>query len=120
MDTELTGSSIKMTASFWATPVILGLLYTLVIALTCANMILHMLLTQFTQYGLRGNPIHVQTISQNILTHPNEILDKSVTSKIETRLFARTNSYDQPTLSPVFPINEHPHIQHLQKRSHSF
>jgi hypothetical protein len=94
LDNELTGSSTKMTASFWATPVILGNLYTLAIALTCANMIVHMLLTQFTQYGLGGNPVHVQTIGQNILTHPNEILDKSVTSKIETILFARTNSFN--------------------------
>lgn len=94
-----------MTTSFWATPVILGHLYTIVIAVTCANMILHMLLTQFTQYGLGDNPMHVQTISQNILTHPNAILDKSVTSKIETLLFARANSFNQATFSPVFPIN---------------
>jgi hypothetical protein len=86
-----------MTASFWATSVILGHLYTFIIALTHANMILHMLLTQFTQYGLGGNPVHVQTISQNILTHPNEILETSVTSMIETLLFARTNSFNQPT-----------------------
>jgi hypothetical protein len=114
----MTRSSTKMIASFWVTPVILGHLYTLVIALTCANMILHILLTQFTQHGLGGNPMHVQTISQNTLTHSNEILDKSVTSKIETLLFARTNSFNQTTFSHVFPINEHPHIQHLQQSSH--